>query len=275
MSSLALPELVQKIIAQLDHSNALLYVTGRSTDDNYLIGHIVNVTILSLTTARSLHYDAAKLRGLGICALLYDLGMAKLLSIAATPHKLSGEAFKEIKQHTQYSVELLRSWGIAWEGVTEVAQQHHERADGSGYPAGLKAGSIHEWAQLIGLIDVYESLTHPRAHRQQPTPAAHVIAALLSSRDLFEAKYLRALLDQISLYPVGTWVQLSSGEYGQVSEVTPGMPMRPVVSVQFDHQHRRLPVPRHVNLREQMSLLVEKVLDAEATAKLVGGLAHG
>src|SRR5690606_33308988 len=96
--------------------------------------------------------------------------------------------------------------------------QHHEREDGSGYPRGLRAGAIHDIARLVGIADAYAAAVSHRPYRSRATRFA-VMRALVEDacRARLWRDAVRALIQTVGLFPVGSFVRLSDGRIGQVA----------------------------------------------------------
>ena len=120
--------------------------------------HSVNVMALAVNYSIIEKLSLAEIRLLAISALLHDVGKTKIDSnILDSPNKLDDEEFCDLQSHTTIGYQLIDRCNFANPEVQKTALQHHERADGSGYPNKLKR--ISKTAQIVGLIDSYESLT--------------------------------------------------------------------------------------------------------------------
>ncbi|MDP2942629.1 MAG: HD-GYP domain-containing protein, partial [Candidatus Omnitrophota bacterium] len=212
----------------------LLAITDRSSLENYLWCHSVNVCILSLLIGMTLGYNKSKLQELGIAAYLHDLGMIRVLDLVETSKPLDENEFNEVKKHTNYSFNILNGFkDDVMQLAALVAHQNHERFDGSGYPDRIKGEDIHEYSQIVALADVYEAMTHPRPYRDRFF-SHDGIKEILKRAAQFSSLAIKALIKRISLYPVSTWVKLNTDEVGKVVEVHEDYPLRPVVNVVFD-----------------------------------------
>jgi HD-GYP domain-containing protein (c-di-GMP phosphodiesterase class II) len=201
---------------------------------NYLSYHSVNISIFSLVIGLFCGYGQDRLLELGISAFFHDIGMVKYLALAGRPQGLSTSEYDEVKGHTRSGVDILRHFGNALpEAVIQATSQHHERADGSGYPGALKGSAISEYARIISLADVYEAMTHPRAYRPEHTPF-EAVKEILNNKKTFEYKLLKALIEKIGIFPVGSFVELNNGKTAQVINLNPGSPLRPVVEIAPD-----------------------------------------
>ncbi len=129
------------------------------------VSHSLHVSILSVEVARALAVDEDRLDDLSTAARLHDIGkIAVPDAILAKPGPLDEEEFRIVKTHAVVGAELLRSWGLA--GAAEIVRQHHERLDGTGYPAGLRGEQISLEARIIHVADAYTAMTRDRPYRK-------------------------------------------------------------------------------------------------------------
>ena len=116
--------------------------------------------------------------------------------------------------------------------AANISFQVHERTDGSGYPRGRLSASIHPGARVVAIADAYAAMTRPRPYRAAHLPH-HAMQELLREcrRNRFDKTALKAFLDIMSMYPVGSYVALNTGQVCQVIRANPGSPTKPVVAV--------------------------------------------
>lgn len=251
----------ERIVDQLAAGNAeLIGMVKNSTPENYLYGHCTNICILSVVVGLGLGYDHFKLMELGVAALLHDIGMIRVSDIAEKPSKLSKEEYEKIKQHPLYGVEILGLSKDITQAVIYVTQEHHEWVNGSGYPKGLKDKEINEYAKIVGTVDMYEALTHPRTHRNKLIPF-DAMRHLLRNKEHFMAEYLRVLIESVGIYPMGSWVELNNGEIGKVIKINKENPLRPIIEITVDPQGKKLAEPKPLDLSAVPSLHIKNPID--------------
>ena len=183
---------------------ALLKLIDRYDDlEDYLAVHGVNVCILSLEIGRGLNYDRPMLLELGEGAFLHDIGMLKIANILANKRPLYAAEYEEVKNHVIYGLEFLEKSGEPdTKRIAAIISQHHERIDASGYLQRLGAEGIDEYAQIVGLADVYEALVHSRPHRAKFVPFEHeTIREIISNRGMFNPYILRIFLERLTRHP--------------------------------------------------------------------------
>ncbi|HBT20598.1 MAG TPA: phosphodiesterase [Peptococcaceae bacterium] len=254
--------LINEILEKKDYLVNLLDIKAY---DDYTYAHSVNVCILSLLTGVSLGYSRSKLYSLGVGALLHDLGKIKLPEeILKKPDKLTQEEFNEVKKHCMYGYEILRVQDIPAPSAL-VAYEHHERYNGEGYPRGLKGSEIHEYAQIAGMVDVYDALTSDRVYRKSflPHEAFELISG--SGNHLYDIKLVKAFVENIAVYLIGTFVELNTGETGVVVGTPKGFPYRPDVRV-FEMERGKVRVVREVQLSKDTLTFIKRVIKEEEIA---------
>lgn len=227
------------------HRQLIQSITQIRSRDEYLMEHSVNVSALAIMTGACLGLAEDQLFKLGVCGLLHDIGKVKVPpAILDKPGPLSKEEYAEVQRHTLYAKELLAYDPVA----ARVATQHHERYDGSGYPYGLLGDDIDLFAQIVGLVDVYDAMMVDRCYRRA-IPAREVIEMLSGSGNYhFSFRVVRAFVANIAPYPIGTLVRLSTGQLAVVVKVSPGFPLYPTVRLLTDEQDNPLPEPQEVDL---------------------------
>jgi HD-GYP domain-containing protein (c-di-GMP phosphodiesterase class II) len=230
------------------------------TEPDYILTHLINVMIYSMRIARKMTYSTQSLIDIGLAAVLHDAGMFQVApEILAKPDRLTPEEAAEVRKHTTSGGHILGRYKDQFPLLVCVAEQHHEREDGSGYPAGLGGAEVHEYAKIVALADTYEAMTHDRPHRK-----ALSVRALLDSRDMqtFSRDVLKAFLDAMQVYPIGSLVELNSRCVCKVIDTNIDNPLKPIVREQIDARGDRVKNGRVINLPEQGNLLwVAKALD--------------
>jgi len=139
--------------------------------------------------------------------------------------------------------------------------QHHEREQGQGYPAGLSEGDIHDYALIVGIADTYEAMTHSRPYKEKSPPNIAIVNIINSGKELFPNRAIKALVSRIGLYPVGTWVELNTGEICKVIKINPDSPLRPVISILKDKDKNEFRDIKVVDLMKIPSLYIKQTTD--------------
>jgi len=238
------------------------YLTFKGEEAEALASHSVRVTLLSLKIGTEMGYDNDRLADLATTAFLQDVGMYKMPEdVLDKSGTLSNQEFKEIQRHPEISADILsRSEGdYAW--MADVVLQVHERADGSGYPSGLKQEEIHDYAYIIGLADMYSDMISDGPYGERIEQNRAVRDIIDSAQAAFPAKVVKAFLHQISFFPLGSYVKLNDRSVGRVTDTDPGFPLRPTVEIIYDSLGSKLQKPRIVDLSQQILLYITGSID--------------
>jgi HD-GYP domain-containing protein (c-di-GMP phosphodiesterase class II) len=199
--------------------------------------------------AENQELDQAAHHRLSCAALTANLGMFEFHDQWSRQNgPLSDEQMQLCRQHPEISVQRLRAAGITDQQWLDMIHQHHERADGSGYPQSLSGDGVMTEALILGLIDTYLSLVMPRAYRKMmhPTEALRIIYEDQAS---YHASTAQTFIQLIGVYPPGTSVYLANGEIAVVTEHTLGDSARPSVISVADSNHKffSIPIPRNTS----------------------------
>ena len=136
-------------------------------EDFKLLEHSVKVSILAQEFGTYLNLQDEVLYKLKVGAYLHDIGKISVpVSILNKPSKLTDKEYEIIKKHSIKGCQILESCGFIDNDILEIAKQHHERIDGSGYPLGLCGKDINYLSKIVSICDVYEALTAVRPYKE-------------------------------------------------------------------------------------------------------------
>ena len=209
-------------------------------------------TVIVAQVGRGLAYHSDDLVRLTVAALLHDVGSQKIpIKLMQKRGKLTSEEFAKIQTHPHEGYDLLKRYASKHPWLAQIVHQEHEREDGQGYPEGLLSENIHEEAKIIGVADIYDALITSRPYRKAMCPH-EAIKEIIDCQDKlgYSRTVVRALIQQLSLFPAGCWVKLTSNEVGHVLQTNSRAPLRPVVEVLYDAEQLPLTPSRIVDLNE-------------------------
>ncbi|MGN4123499.1 HD-GYP domain-containing protein [Lysinibacillus sphaericus] len=203
-----------------------------SNPKDYLYHHCVATALISSVIAQKLGYDRGLTIQIAIGGLLADCGMAKIHPrIRDKKTTLTEQEFDEIYKHPIYSYNMVKDLTILKDTMKEAIFQHHERLNGSGYPKGEKIANISIFAQIIAVADVFHAMTCERVYRSKQSSFKVIEMVNESEFGKFDIKVVRALIDLVADLPIGTIVELSNLERGEVMFVNKFAPTRPLIKL--------------------------------------------
>ncbi len=171
-------------------------------------GHTMRVRTYSLAIAAEMGFKEEDLEILNYAALLHDYGKIGVPeAILTKPGKLTDQEYKAMKRHVIYTIDILNKikFSPRYRSIPNVAGQHHERVDGTGYPYGLDGEKMHPLARIMAVADVFDAMTSIRDYRDPADPGdvlgilkrevgTHFDAATVAA---FERYYIREGLGKI------------------------------------------------------------------------------
>jgi PAS domain S-box-containing protein/putative nucleotidyltransferase with HDIG domain len=159
---------IQQRIAQLKramYSTVDVIATMSSMRDPYTQGHQHRVAMMAAAIAEEMGLEPSRIEGVCIAGYLHDVGKIRVpAEILAKPTRLTPEEYDLIKLHPQAGYDILKRLEFPWP-LAEIARQHHERLDGSGYPQGLKDQQILLEAKILAVADTVEAMASDRPYR--------------------------------------------------------------------------------------------------------------
>lgn len=218
--------------------NALACLGRIRKKDNYLMEHSINLAVLMGIFAKAMKIDRETMHQAMVGALLHDIG--KIIvpdAILHKPGKLDMSEFEKMKQHVVFSRELLKKTPGISPLTVNVAAQHHERIDGSGYPEGLTGCQICQEGKMVAITDVYDAITADRCYHKGLAPTAALKKLLEWSGIHLEESLVHTFIRSMGIYPVGSLVLLDSDRLAVVIEASEKDQKRPIVKVIY---HARL-----------------------------------
>ena len=193
--------------------------------------HAMNVTVISLLMGRSFGLSEADMADLGVGALLHDIGKLELPDrVRHRDDQFSGSEVRFYEEHVAHGVGHARKMGLS-PGATMVIAQHHEHADGSGFPLKLNTDRMTAAARIVALVNRYDNLCNPHHAAKALTPHEALSLLFAQGRAKFDTAILGAFIRMMGVYPAGSTVQLTDDRYAKVVGVNSSRPLKPRVLV--------------------------------------------
>ncbi|MDD2629919.1 MAG: HD-GYP domain-containing protein [Limnochordia bacterium] len=228
--------------------------------DNYTFLHCVDCCVVSVLMARSLRLPTRDIRIVGMGAALHDIGKTLVSQeILCKPARLTKEEYQIVKEHARDGYQMLVQRSSLDYRAAIVALQHHERIDGTGYPAGIQGRDTHIFSRIVAVADVFDAITSDRVYRKG-LGFSQARKFLNDNQHQFDESVLSALSEYVAEYPVGAYVKLDSGELGVVIRLNWEHQDQPVVNLIADPTGNRYRKPITVNLASDGRRINEEVI---------------
>ncbi|MGM0842581.1 MAG: HD-GYP domain-containing protein [Bacillota bacterium] len=226
-------ELLLPVIQTVEQNPTYVYSLHQyCTKKDYLFHHAISVGIISAMLGKKFGLNPGQVNQLALAGVLADCGMAKVSPRILTKEQpLTESEFKEVKLHTANGYKMVKDNPLLKTETKLAIFQHHERFDGTGYPASEKNNRIHLYSQIVGIADVFHAMTSERIYRSKQ-PVFKVLDMI--SEDLFgkfDIKVVNGLLQLLGDLRIGTSVRLSTGQYGEVMYTKPNAYTKPIVKI--------------------------------------------
>ena len=220
----------------LEHQTAMVSLIQMRRFDQNLSTHVVDTCVLSLAIAKEKGFDTVHLKALGLGALLHDIGQLRLpLNLLRKRVRYSPHDHKLMQAHPEMGVAMIDQFPDIPEDTRRTILEHHERLDGAGYPKGLRGQEISPLSQILSISDTYDAQISGRCSLP-PVPPAQALRELYRSGldGQYELSIIQQLIQFLGVYPIGSLVELTSGEQAVVVWVHPHARLQPSIKLISD-----------------------------------------
>ena len=251
---------VQLIVDQvLNNETSLMGLTTIRDYDEYTFQHSVNVCIFSVALGKKLGLSKLQLYDLGMAALMHDIGKARIpVEILNKTSGLDDREWRIMQAHPWFGALTLFSLRgydeIPYRAIL-VAHEHHMKTDLTGYPRAIRPRQLGIFSRIVSVADGFDAATTRRSYQTVPIEPDQVLREMWENpRRGYDPVLVKALINLIGIYPVGTCVILDTLEVAVVSAANPdGAQLnRPLVRIALDADGAMQALPgRQVDLAEQ------------------------
>ena len=236
------------------NEDAMSWLTRMKRKDDYVYDHSLASSVWAMIFGKHLGIPKDDLRVLAMGAVFMDVGKTRISTELLTKQDpLNADEMERLKDHVRFGVEIVSAIEGIDPRVIDMVQSHHERYNGTGYPQGLSGTTIPIFARIAGIIDTYDAMTTPR-------PYAKPVSTYAAIRELhklagveFPAEVVEQFVQAIGIFPVGTLVELNTGEVGVVVAQNRVRRLRPKVMLILDRDKEKLQSFSIVDLRNQLA----------------------
>lgn len=214
----------------------ILRIQPKQTTDviaskNFLVNHCLRSTIFSIIIGSQLNLSDGKLYEIAVAASIHEIGQIRLPpQLYLTNKPLSAQSRALLSTHTVLGFNILKENNFS--PIIQLAVlEHHERENGSGYPRHLAGNKISTYGKILAVTCVYEAISAPRQYKEAKTIYEAMVEMLQNANKAYDETVLKALVQTISLFPIGSYVYLSNGRIAQVVDSNPNDPRTPLVQI--------------------------------------------
>ncbi len=249
-------ERVSPVVTQITESilrnpGTLVSLCRLKEGDTYTFQHCVSVATLLVAFCRYMGMEKDQLIEAGIGGMLHDVGKMRVPDhILNKPGKLTDPEFEIMKSHVSLGLETLQQTPNISPMMIQIAGEHHERFDGTGYPYQLHGLEISNLGRMAAVVDVYDAISSNRIYHKGMEPALALQKLFEWSQYHFDPELVQHFIQAIGIYPVGSLVMLESQRVGIVMEQGEKGLLFPVVRILYDAKNRKKLRPVDINLSE-------------------------
>jgi len=252
-----------------EKSAAIAAILGTDNPAPELARSGVNVAVLSTVIGVTLKIPAHKLTYLATGALLHDVGMLRIPeSIVRKQGGLTEDETQKIRAHPLLSYRIITKELLYPDDVGLIGLQHHERWDAEGYPRRTAAGDIDLLARIVSIADAFEAMVSVKPYRGSMIGYAAMKALLSDNSRRFDPEILKAFIQSMGIYPLGSTVLLNNAAIARVIEIHPEAPLRPRLRIFVDEFGKRYEGNDGdcIDLATEKTLFIARALDPKELA---------
>jgi len=248
------------------NKNSLIYLTDIRTHDDYTFGHSINTCLISVVIGLKMQLLRQEIQELALGVILHDIGKMLIpVGLLNKKETLTAEEWRTLQEHADLGFQISKETVPLLSA--NVACQHHENYDGSGYPRGISEKDIHLYAKIAAVADLYDAITSDRPYRPAVLPHEAYEVILGSRGTKLDPKIADIFLENVALYPMGTMVLLDTDEIGVVTKIYPKLQARPVIKIILDNKGQDV-CEKYIDLTQELTRFIVKVLKPQEIIKI-------
>lgn len=261
----------QGVVAIVDsiirNPSAFSLISQLKGTDSYSYSHAISTSVWCAQFGRHLGLGRDDINSLALGGMLLDVGKVKIpVDILNKTTGFSDKDLMIIRSHVDFSLRAAVKAGGVSPKVLQMIATHHERANGSGYPEGIKNEQIPIFGRIAGIVDSFDAMTSVRPYSPEAlTPHDAINILYHSSGDLFQRELIEQFIQTVGVYPTGSLVEFKTGEVGVVVAVHDMKRLYPTVMLLLDKNKRPL----------EEFITIDLSSEKESGLEIVHGLPHG
>lgn len=246
------------------------YILGGEIKGHEMAKSMVNTAILSALIAQELKLPNHKILQIVTGALLHDVGMLRMpKEIVEKRGGLSASELQRIQSHPLYTYKIVTKELLYPEEVGLIVLQHHERWDGEGYPRRIAGSAIDLGARIVSVSDAFEAMVSQKPYRNSMMGYQAMKNLLSDNLRRFDSDVIKAFIQTLGIYPIGSIILLNNGALARVVEVQPSAPLRPQIRILIDEFGKVYKQDEGdlIDLLVEKNLFIAKAVDPKEVAK--------
>lgn len=235
------------------NQDALAWLARMKKKDDYIFDHSLVASVWLTIFGKYLGFDKDTLEIVCMGGLFLDVGKTKIpKDILTKKTPLTDEEMAKMRKHVEVGVKIVQQIMGIDQRVIDMIATHHERHNGTGYPQGLEGNQIPIFGRIAGIVDSYCAMTMIRPYAKPKS----AYDAMMQFNNLagveFQAEMVEQFVQAIGIFPVGSLVELSTGEVGAVIAQNKVRRLRPQIMVLLDNEKKPLKRFPVIDLRNQL-----------------------
>lgn len=243
-------DIVNSVVSDPQAFPQLVLIQNLSMVDKYIYSHVVDVCAISVLLGVELGFESHTLKTLAMGALLHDIGYVRLPNNLVRNRKNAGEGdHLLLVKHSEVGHVIVKSDPNLSKEIQQIILEHHERLDGSGEPHGIQGEALSSLAQVVGLVDQFDKLTSNWG--MGPSRSAALVLRELyqeAKGGRYPSRPIERLIHCLGVYPLGSLVELATGERGIVVVTDSSNLLKPKIKVIVRADNVPYPVPFIIDL---------------------------
>jgi HD-GYP domain-containing protein (c-di-GMP phosphodiesterase class II) len=234
--------------------DAFVWFLNRNQSENCLLKHSLRAAIWATVLTRHMGFSMEDMQEVFLGTMLADIGFAKFPeSFVRKRGPFSRKEYLAYQKHVRVGVDILAVEGVTSSSILGMMRSHHERVDGNGFPRGQRGDQIPVLARIAHLAYSFDRLLKPGNGKANVSPANATSRLYKQRRIKFNEQIVYEFIQALGMYPAGSLVELSTGEFAVVLEQRPAAKLQPRMAVLSDADQNPLNKPRLINIEDDKS----------------------
>lgn len=256
--------LAERLTDQLNNCPYCFMPICFPNESSSIVRHVIIASLYGAMLANAIGYSKPRISELVMGMLLMDIGMKEIPEgIIFKKEALTDSDKIKLQRHPLTGYRLLTQVAKVKNSIAIIALEHQEHYDGTGYPRSIKADKMSEYSKIASIADSYAAIIEKKPYKKAKLPYEAMKELLSLGIYRYDPKFLKAFLGALSIYPIGSIVELSDASVGIIVGSVKEKPMRPVILTMRDESKNRTSKPRLIHLLHQSDKYILKAYSAE------------